>query len=422
LRVLVIGAGFAGLSAAKRLSGHGVEVTIIDRDNFHTFQPLLYQLATAGLDVSDVAYPVRTIFRKRKDVMFRHGKVRQVDLDARRVVLEDGTIFGYDELIVATGATAEFFGIAGATDHAHPLYTISDARKVRNLLLRSLEDVDARPKLHDGGAASIVVVGGGATGVETAGAVVELLAASRRSDSLKLDWARTKVILIDSKDSLLTGFHEKAGTYALETLRRRGVEVQLGTSVVEVSDGGLRLGGDHDGEVIRADVVIWAAGVTVDGTLAASLPVPKTKGGRVAVREDLALDGHPEVSVVGDAAAVPVGRSRRQGPGGTCPQLAQVAIQSGRHAAVQILRRRDGLDTTAFRYLDKGQMATIGRRAAVAQLTRGPVIRGLLGWLAWLGLHLVYLIGFRNRIIVLVNWTWRYFDWPSGPRLIIEES
>jgi NADH:ubiquinone reductase (H+-translocating) len=421
LRVIVIGAGFAGLSAAKRLSRRGVEITVIDRHNFHTFQPLLYQVATAGLDVSDVAYPVRTIFMRRRDVKFRHGEVRQVDLDARRVVLDDGSIFDYDELIVATGATAGFFGIAGAAENSHPLYTLGDARKLRNLLLRCLEDAEARPRLHDGGAPCIVVVGGGATGVETAGAVVELLALSRRRDALKLDWDRTKVVLLDSNDSLLSGFHERAGAYAFDTLRGRGVEVRLGAPVVEVADGNLRLGGDHGGEVVRADLVIWAGGVTVDGTLAGSLPVAKSKGGRVTVRNDLALDGHPEVSVVGDAAAVPVGRRSRE-PGATCPQLAQVAIQSGRHAAEQILRRRDGQETTAFSYLDKGQMATIGRRAAVAQLTRGPVIRGLLGWLAWLGLHLWYLIGFRNRLVVMVNWTWRYFDWPAGPRLIIEDQ
>jgi NADH:ubiquinone reductase (H+-translocating) len=417
--VLVIGAGFGGLSAAKRLSGQGVEVTIVDRHNFHTFQPLLYQVATAGLDVSDIAYPVRTIFRKRRDVRFRHGEVRQVDLDARRVVLEDGSILRYDELIVATGATAGFFGIAGAAERSHPLYTLGDARKLRNLLLACLEDAEARPKLHDGGA-RIVVVGGGATGVETAGAVMELLDASRRRDSLELDWSRTKVVLVDSNDRLLSGFHEKAGSYALDTLRGRGVDVRLGAPVVEVSEAGLRLGGEHDGEVVRADLVIWAGGVTVDGTLAASLQVQRQKGGRVVVRDDLSLEGRPEVSVVGDAAAVPVGKAR--GPANDiCPQLAQVAIQSGRHAAEQILRRRDGLGTTDFHYLDKGQMATIGRRAAVAQLTHGPVIRGLLGWLAWLGLHLVYLIGFRNRLVVMVNWTWRYFDWPSGPRLIIDE-
>ncbi len=313
LRVLVIGAGFGGLSAAKRLAGQGVQVTVIDRDNFHTFQPLLYQVATAGLDVSDVAYPVRAIFRKHRDVWFRHGEVRQVDVDARRVVLGDGSIFHYDELIVATGATAGFFGIAGASQHAHPLYTLADARRVRNLLLRCLEDAEARPKLHDGGAACIVVVGGGATGVETAGAVVELLAASRRADSLELDWDRTRVVLVDSNDRLLSGFHERAGAYALRTLRHRGVDVRLVAPVVEVTDGNIHLGGDHEGEVVRADLVIWAGGVTVDGTLAASMPVQRTKGGRVRVRDDLALEGHPEVSVVGDAAAVPTGRKRRGG-------------------------------------------------------------------------------------------------------------
>lgn len=430
--VIVIGAGFAGLSAARRLSGHGARVTVIDRDNFHTFQPLLYQVATAGLDASDVAYPVRTIFRNRSDVSFRHGEVTQVDLDARNVILRDGSKLAYDELVVATGATAGFFGITGAAENSHPLYTLADARKLRNLILRTLEDSEARPERHDGGALSIMVVGGGPTGVETAGALVELLEVSRRRDSVKLDWERVRVVLVDAAGGLLNGFHDKAGGYALSTLQSRGVEVHLGAPVVEVTAEGLRLGGDHEGELIRADLVIWAAGVTVLGTLASTLPVARARGGRVEVLDDLALEEHPEVSVVGDAAAVPTGtgnRARRRStthlgprdPADICPQLAQVAIQSGRHAADQILRRRAGLDTVAFRYRDKGQMATIGRRAAVAQLSRGPVVRGFLGWLAWLGLHLVYLIGFRNRLFVLINWTWRYFDWPSGPRLIIEE-
>jgi NADH dehydrogenase len=433
LRVIVIGAGFAGLSAAKRLSGHGVEVTIVDRDNFHTFQPLLYQVASAGLDVSDVAYPVRAIFKRRADISFRHGEVEQVDLAARHVVLRDGSTLEYDALVVATGATAGFFGIAGAAHNSHPLYTLANARKLRNLILRTLEDSEARPEHHDGGAPSLVVVGGGPTGVETAGALVELLAMARETDMVKLDWDRVRVILVDAADQLLGGFHHAAGEYALKTLRSRGVDIRLSSPVKEVTRGGLRLSGDHEGEEIRADVVIWAGGVTVDGTLAASLPVAKGKGGRIQVGDDLNLAEHPEVSVVGDAALVPRGRSRRSGhhkaanrsaptgPPEPCPQLAQVAIQSGKHAAEQILRRRDGLDTVAFSYHDKGEMATIGRKAAVAQLTHGPVIKGFLGWIAWLGLHLVYLIGFRNRLVVLINWTWRYFDWPSGPRLIIEE-
>jgi NADH dehydrogenase len=432
LRVVVIGAGFAGLSAAKKLSRQGFSVTIVDRNNFHTFQPFLYQVATAGLDVSEVAYPVRTIFHRRPDVSFRHGEVAQIDLESHCVLLRDGSKLEYDELVVATGATAGFFGIKGAAENSHPLYTLADARKLRNLTLRVLEDTEARPERHDGGAVSLVVVGGGATGVETSGALVELLAVSRQRDSFRLDWGRSRVILVDAAKGLLNGFHEEAGRYALETLRSRGVDVRLGAPVTEVTPDGLKLGGDHDGEEIRADLVVWAGGVTVLGTLASSMPVAMQKSGRVEVQDDLALAGHPEVSVAGDAAAVPWGtRSKKRthghvepghrNPADVCPQLAQVAIQSGRHAAEQILRRRNGLRTVAFKYHDKGQMATIGRRAAVAQLRRGPVFRGLLGWLAWLGLHIVYLIGFRNRLLVLINWTWRYFDWPSGPRLIIEE-
>lgn len=416
VRVIVIGAGFGGLSAARTLAKSGMQVTVIDRNNFHTFQPLLYQVATAGLDVSDVAYPARTILRRYANVGFRHGEVTEVDLEERTVTLRDGSVLEYDELVLATGATAGYFGIPGAEGKAHPLYTLKDARRLRNLLLLCMEDSEARPQRHDGGAPCIVVVGGGATGVETAGAIVELLQAERRDD-VKLDWARTRVVMVDANDRLLAGFAERAGAYALATLRSRGIEVRLSTPVSEVTDSGLRLGGVHEGEELRADLVIWAGGITVAGTLASSLGLATTKGGRVVVDGDLAIPGHPEVSVVGDAAAVPTGSD-----GDTCPQLAQVAIQSGRHAATQIVRRHQGLPTQPFRYFDKGQMATIGRRAAVAQLWKGLVIRGVLGWFAWLGLHLLYLIGFRNRLVVLVNWTWRYFDWPSGPRLIVSDD
>jgi NADH:quinone reductase (non-electrogenic) len=410
-QVVVIGAGFAGLSAARHLSGHGMSVTIVDRNNFHTFQPLLYQIATAGLDVSDVAYPVRTTMRNKRDVRFRHGKVASVDLEDRQVRIEDGASLHYDYLVVATGATAAFFGIEGADKNSHPLYTLGDARDLRNLLLGCIEDTEAMPGRHHDGALQVVVVGGGATGVETAGAIVELLGVSRKHDRVKLDWDRTRVTLLDAGDRLLAGLHERAGRYALETLESRGIDVRLCAPVAEVTPTGVRL---VDGSTLDADIVIWAGGVTVNGTLAASLPVKKQKGGRIEVEPDLSLADHPEVSVVGDAASVPLGPD-----GGTAPQLAQVAIQSGRHAAKQIVRRQAGSATEPFRYHDKGQMATIGRRAAVAQLRHGPVIRGVLGWAAWLGLHLVYLIGFRNRLVVLVNWTWRYFDFPSGPRLIV---
>jgi NADH:ubiquinone reductase (H+-translocating) len=425
-KVVVIGAGFAGLSAAKHLAGHGMEIMIVDRNNFHTFQPLLYQIATAGLDASDVAYPVRTIMHRKHDVGFRHGEVASIDVEGRSVELEDGEVLPYDDLVVATGAAAEFFGITGADVNTHPLYTLRDASELRDLLLQCVEDAEARPERHHDGALCIVVVGGGATGVETSGAIVELLEVVRKHDNVHLDWKRTKVVLVDAAGRLLGSFHEKAGRYALDTLRHRGIEVRLDTPVAQVTPDGVRLrgnsssdrqSGSETGDLLEADVVVWAGGVTVNGTLAATLPAKTAKGGRISVEDDLSIADHPEVSVVGDAASVPLA------PGApAAPQLAQVAIQSGRHAAEQIVRRHTGQPTVAFRYHDKGQMATIGRRAAVAQLRHGPIIRGVLGWAAWLGLHLVYLMGFRNRLIVLVNWTWRYFDWPSGPRLILGDE
>jgi NADH:ubiquinone reductase (H+-translocating) len=408
---VVIGCGFAGLAAARRLARKPVDVTLIDQHNFHTFLPFLYQVATAGLDPADVAYPVRSIFRRQANITFRHGRVVAVDIEKREVTMADASTIEYDDLIVGTGAAAGFFGIAGAAQYTRPLYTLGDARRLRNDVLTTLEAADARPQDYDGGAPTFVVVGGGATGVETAGALMELLDVSVRQDRLRIDPARTRVILLDAGDRLLAGFSDNLGRYALETLRSRGVEVRLGQSVEEVTPTGVRLGG---GGWITAAAVVWAGGVTVDGTLAATLPVPHGRGGRTTVEQDLSVTGHPEVFVVGDAAAVPWAPDRSD----LCPQLAQVAIQSGAHAGRQILRQRSGRPTEPFRYKDKGMMAAIGRRAAVAQLHSGLVLRGTLGWLGWLGLHIVYLIGFRNRLIVLLNWWWRYVNWPGGPRLI----
>jgi NADH:quinone reductase (non-electrogenic) len=413
-RVVVVGAGFAGLAATKRLAGRGLAVTLVDRHNFHTFQPLLYQVATAGLEPADIAYPVRTVFGRQADVTFRHGSVDNVDVDRRIVILAGGDELEYDHLVVATGAAAQFFGIAGAAEHALPLSSLGDARRLRNHLLATLERADAHPEAYDGGAPVFVVVGAGPTGVETAGALVELLEACIRRDRLRIDPTRSRVVLVDGGSRLLPSFAPTAGHYAEATLSARGVEIRVDSPVTAVTSDGVTLA---DGTFLRASLVVWAAGVTVEGTLAATLPFERRRGGRVAVEPDLSVSGHPEVSAVGDAAFVPLGAGL-----GPCPQLAQVAIQSGTHAASQILLRVAGLQTEAFEYHDKGLMATVGRRAAIAQLRRGPVIRGTFGWLAWLGLHLVYLIGYRNRLIVLVNWFWRYVDWPSGPRLIVADA
>ncbi len=410
--VVVVGGGFAGIAVGRGLANSSVRVTIIDKHNFHTFLPLLYQVATAGLEPADVAYPIRTIFGGAPNIRFRHGRVRQVDHAANAVVLDDGSRLDYDHLVIATGATAAYFGIPGASQYAMPLYSLADARRLRNRLLLALEDADVRAE-RESVSLTFVVVGGGPTGVETAGALAELIAIALRRDGLRLDARRVRVVLVDLADRLRTACPESASRYAARELAEFGGEVQFGRSVVAVEEGAIRFA---DGERLETAAVIWAAGVTASGTLVHGLTVAAGPGGRAGVGADLRCTTSENVWAVGDAAAIP------STDGSFCPQLAPVAIQSGRHCATQILRVTRGEPTTPFVYRNKGIMATIGRRAAVAKLPRGGVIRGTLGWLAWLGLHLFYLVGFRNRLRVLINWTWRYFDWPSGPRLIVADA
>ena len=412
-RVVIIGGGFAGLAAGRALSASSASVTIVDQHNFHTFLPLLYQVATAGLEPADVAYPIRTIFGRADNVTFRHGKVIGVSHVRSVVQLASGAELPFDHLVVASGATAAFFSIPGAQQFARPLYSLADARRLRNQLLLTLEAADARGPL-DESPLNFVVVGGGPTGVETAGAISELLNISTRRDRLRLNPISTRVILVDMASRLLTAFPESASSYAESVLREKNVQVLFNRSVARVEKDRILFA---DGEVIQAAVVVWAAGVTVLGTVAATLGASATPNGRLGVDADLRVTGFDNVWAVGDAAAVPGGAN-----GQPSPQLAPVAIQSGRHCGRQILRVLDELPTEPFHYHNKGIMATIGRNAAVAKLPSGPVIRGFVGWVAWLTLHLVYLVGFRNRIRVLINWTWRYFDWPSGPRLIVADA
>ncbi len=417
-RVVIVGAGFAGLSAARALVGKPVEVTIVDQRNFHTFQPLLYEVATAGLDSGDVAYPIRAIFGKADNVTFRFATVTGVDWDRREVELDGHAPLPFDSVVVASGATARYFGIPGASEFAFPLYTLTDARRLRDHVLRRLEQADSDPALAPGGPLTFVVVGGGPTGVEVAGALAELLDVAVRHDGFTFERATGRIILVDGLPRLLTPFKESGAAYAAKTLEGRGVELRLGRMVKSVTDACVNL---DDGSEIPTRTVVWAGGVTVDGTLASRLDAATGANGRLAVNDDLSLEGRDGAFAVGDAAAVPWGPDSDH-PGETCPQLAQVAIQSGKHAAGQVLLRIDGKPTEAFRYKDKGIMATIGRRAAITELPHGPAIHGTLGWLAWLALHILYLIGFRNKIIVLVNWSWRYLSWGSGPRLIVGEE
>ncbi|MGC2485531.1 MAG: NAD(P)/FAD-dependent oxidoreductase [Acidimicrobiales bacterium] len=412
--VVVVGGGFGGVSAVKGLANAAVRVTLIDRHNFHTFMPLLYQVATAGLEPADVAYPIRTIFGHAKNVRVRHARVSGVDRETNTVTLENGTTIGYDYLIVATGTVASYFDIPGAQSYSMPLYTLANARRLRNRLLRSLEDAEVAgesgPQDLD-----FVVVGGGPTGVETAGALSELIEIVIKRDGMRIDPKRVKIRLVDVASRLLTAFPERASSYALNQLTAMGVRVELDRSVVEVQAHAIRFA---DGERLEAAAVIWAGGITARGTLAEQLEETPGPNGRALVGSDLRVLGSNNVFCIGDAAAIPTSGS----DGSFCPQLAPVAIQSGHHAAREILHLVKGEPTTPFHYVDKGIMATIGRRAAVAKIPHVPTITGTLGWMAWLGLHLFYLVGFRNRLRVFINWTWRYFDWPSGPRLIVADA
>jgi NADH:ubiquinone reductase (H+-translocating) len=417
-RVAILGGGFAGLSAARALVGEPVEVTIVDQRNFHTFQPLLYEVATAGLDSGDVAYPIRAIFGRADNVTFRFAMVTGVDWEHRHVTLEGHDPLPFDSVIVASGAAVKYFGIPGAAEFSFPLYTLTDARRLRDHVLRRLEQADANPSTAPEGPLTFVVVGGGPTGVEVAGALAELLDVAVRHDGFRFPRSAPRIIIVDGLERLLTPFKVSAASYAADTLKGRGVELLFGHMVKTVTGTCVEL---DDGTEIPTRTVIWAGGVTVENTVASMLGATSGVNGRLLVDGDLSLTGWPDAYAVGDAAAVPWGPSPKNSTR-ICPQLAQVAIQSGAHAARQILNRIDGRPTLPFRYRDKGIMATVGRRAAITEFPNGTVVRGTLGWLAWLGLHIVYLIGFRNKIIVLVNWSWRYLSWGSGPRVIVGDD
>jgi NADH:ubiquinone reductase (H+-translocating) len=411
-KVVVIGAGFGGLEVARGLKGAPVDVTLVDQHNFHTFQPLLYQVATAGLSPTDVAHVVRGLFHRQANVRFRRGRVTGVDWRAGTIAVDGQPDLPFDHLVVAAGATVTWFGTPGAAEHALPLYSLEDATRLRNHVLQRFEAADRDESELDRGGLTFVVVGGGPTGVEIAGALAELFTMVFRKDYPRLDVRRARIVLVEMQDHVLHPFAGSSRRHALETLRSRGVEVRLGAHVESVAADSVTFA---DGEVLAAQTLVWAAGVQAS-PLAAALELPRGRGGRVTVDPHLRVAGRPGVWAIGDVAAATDGR------GDALPQLAPVAMQSGRHVARQIRRILDGKPTTPFRYRNKGIMATIGRRAAVAELPGGIRLRGGLAWLAWLALHLVTLVGHRNRASVLLNWAWNYLTWDRGPRLITEAT
>jgi NADH dehydrogenase len=413
--VVVVGAGFGGLAAARALDDVPVDVTVVDAHNHHTFQPLLYQVATAGLDAGDVTYAARGIFHRQANVSVRMARVVGGDLDGRTLALADGSELSYDHLVLAAGAVTNTYGIPGVAEHAFGLKSLRDALAVRAQVLSCFEEADARPELIDDGLLNVVIAGGGPTGVELAGGMVELIEHVLRHDFPRLDLRRARVVLVEMGDTLLPPFHPKLGAKAKATLERRGVEVLLGTTVDQVHRTSVVVSGPllGEGAVIPAHTMVWAAGIRAS-PLADALDLANGPAGRIPVGDDLSLPGHPEVFVIGDLAAA------TDHSGTPLPQVAPVAIQGGTHVAAMIHRRLDGEATSAFHYTDKGSMATVGRASAVAQLPGGLRLSGLIGWLAWLALHLVQLVGFRNRANVLVNWAWNYVTYDRASRIIPE--
>ena len=408
-RVVVVGAGFGGLTLARALRKAPVEVLLIDRQNYHTFQPLLYQVATAGLEPEEIAHAVRGIFQRQKNFHFRLGTVVGVDRAAKVVLLEDGDRIPFDYLVLATGVATNFFGIEGAEAHSFPLKSLPEAVALRSHIIRQFEQADRDPSLVEQGVLTFVVGGGGPTGVEMAGALVELFQMVLRKDFPHLPLHRARVVLVEASPRLLGAFHETSQAYALKKLARRGVDVRLDEPVVRIEADALIL---KSGEVLPTKTLIWAAGVRTTA-LADALVMEQTRGGRLVVEPDLSVPGAPDVFVIGDMAG------SRDENGELHPQLAPVAMQGGGHVARQIRRRMAGQPPTAFRYKDKGIMATIGRNAAVAELAFNLRTSGFVAWVMWLILHLVLLIGFRNRLNVLVNWAWNYFTYDRSARLIM---
>jgi NADH dehydrogenase len=412
-RVVVVGSGFGGLNVAAKLAGKPVDVTVVDRDNYHGFWPLLYQVATAGLGPDDIARPIRAIYARYPNVDVRLGTVTGIDLDHRVVEVDGEPGLDYDFLVLAAGSSSADFGIPGVAEHAFPLKTLPDAVRLRNHVLSSFERADTRWSPEEQSRElTIVLVGGGPTGVELSGALSELIAHNLASDFKHLDLHRARIVLVEMTDHLLPGFSKKSQKVAYDTLTNKGVEIRLNTKLTKVTPDSVAF---EDGTEIGTHTVIWTAGVKAN-PLSQAIAGHKGKGGSIPVAADLSLPEHPEVFVIGDLAA-PKGRNDEQ-----LPQLAQVAIQAGKRAAGNIMRRINGKPTRHFRYHNHGIMATIGRRSAVAELPGGLRFRGTLGWLSWLGVHLVFLIGFRNRIVVLVNWAWNYLTWDRASRVILEEG
>jgi NADH:ubiquinone reductase (H+-translocating) len=403
--VVIIGGGFGGLYCAKALKKAPVRVTLIDRRNFHLFQPLLYQVATASLSPSDIAHPIRAVLRKHRNTEVWMAEVKDIDVEAKRVILEDVEVH-YDYLILASGATHAYFGHDEWADVAPGLKTIDDATELRARFLHAFEEAeresDAAARLSQ---LTFVIIGGGATGVELAGAMAEIARKVIPRDFRAIDTASARILLLEGGPRVLATYPEVLSAKAEKQLEKLGVEVRTNALVTSIEEGAVCIGDER----IPAHNIFWAAGVAAS-PLGAKLGVKLDRAGRVMVNTDCSIPSHPEVFVIGDLAYF-------EQNGHMLPGVCQVAMQMGTHAARTIKRDLNKQTRNPFWYLDKGNMATIGRAAAVADI-RGLKFGGFFAWLLWVFIHILYLIGFRNRIVVMIQWAWNYIGQRRGNRLI----
>lgn len=431
--ILIVGAGFAGLNTAKVLGNKKkLKITVIDRRNYHLFQPLLYQVATAGLSPAEIAAPIRSLLSKYINIRVLLGNVTSVDLKNKSVTILDPvntseavtgstsptnittfaspSTLSYDYLILACGAKHSYFGHNEWEERAPGLKTLEQATEIRRRLLIAYEmaEKETNPEIQKKWL-TFVIVGAGPTGVELAGAIGEISRYTLEKDFRKIDPSRTRILLIEAGPRILGTFSERLAKKASRDLEALGVHIWTNTRVTNISDQGVHLGS----ELIDAKTVLWAAGVQ-PSSLSRSLQVPLDKSGRVIIEKNLSLKNYPEVFVLGDQALV-------EGDKGPLPGLAPVAIQEGVFAAQNILRSIKGMPTLDFKYFDKGQMATIGRTKAIAQINKLE-FSGFVAWLAWLLIHIYYLIGFKNRIFVLLEWAWSYLTFKRGARLIVNKE
>jgi NADH:ubiquinone reductase (H+-translocating) len=410
-RVLVLGGGFAGIGAAQKLKKSDVDVVVVDKHDYHTFQPLLYQVATGLLEQPAVGHPIRDLFHGQDNARVHQDEVTTIDLDARRVTFSELDPLSYDYLVLGLGAEVNFFGVEGAADHAFPLYTLADAVRLKNHVLRAWEEADRKPGVIEDGALNVVVVGGGPTGIETAGALAELYNGVFRNDYPDIAPEQAKIILVEAGPELFPMFKEDIRAYTEKALAKRGVEVMTGEVVESITPLRITL---KSGTVLPAHTLVWGAGLQ-GNALVQSLGLELERGNRIGVDSELRIPAHPEVYAVGDVAAITDQKTNQ-----VLPQLGSVALQSGEHAGQTIANRIAGKETKPFKYHDKGTMATIGRGSAVVQMLGGRTMKGKTASLAWGTVHLALLPTNEDRAKAVVDWAGAGLTHQRSGRITVE--